>query len=147
MALTFDEKIAIAKMKAEGLTPYAIAKRLGWKKDRVYRALDKDEELQALCEEIANESESNKKTAAENAKQALKDLYINKGKELVDRFYKLIDVPEALIESSSLRDRMGAAKLMLEMVENIANVADEAHVDDECAANIEIIVEDASGGE
>lgn len=147
MALTFDEKIAIAKLKAEGLTPYAIAKRLGWKKDRVYRALDKDEELQALCEEIANESESNKKTAAENAKQALKDLYINKGKELVDRFYKLIDVPEELIESSSLRDRMGAAKLMLEMVENIANVADEAQVDDECAANIEIIVEDASGGE
>jgi IS30 family transposase len=58
MALTFDEKIAIAKMKAEGLTPYAIAKRLGWKKDRVYRALTNDKELQALCEEIANESES-----------------------------------------------------------------------------------------
>lgn len=147
MALTFDEKIAIAKLKAEGLTPYAIAKRLGWKKDRVYRALTNDKELQALCEEIANESESNKKTAAENAKQALKDLYINKGKELVDRFYKLIDVPEELIESSSLRDRMGAAKLMLEMVENIANIADEAQIDDECAATIEIIAEDASGGE
>lgn len=147
MALTFDEKIAIAKLKAEGLTPYAIAKRLGWKKDRVYRALTNDEELQALCEEIANESESNKKTAAENAKQALKDLYINKGKELVDRFYKLIDVPEELIESSSLRDRMGAAKLMLEMVENIANIADEAQSDDECPVTIEIIPEDASGGE
>lgn len=147
MALTFDEKIAIAKLKAEGLTPFAIANRLGWKKDRVYRALANDEELQALCEEMANESESNKKTAAENAKKALKDLYINKGKELVDRFYKLIDVPEELIEASSLRDRMGAAKLMLEMVENIANVADEEQTDDECAATIEIIAEDASGGE
>lgn len=147
MALTFDEKIAIAKLKAEGMAPHSIAKKLGMPRDRIYRALKSDEELQRLCDEISTECDGEKKTAAENAKQALKDLYINKGKELVDRFYKLIDVPEELIESSSLRDRMGAAKLMLEMVENIANIADEAQIDDECAATIEIIAEDASGGE
>jgi DNA-binding phage protein len=147
MALTFDEKIAIAKLKAEGLTPYAIAKQLGIRREKIYRALKADKELQDLCNDLTTDCNADKKTAAENAKQALKDLYINKGKELVDRFYKLIDVPEELIESSSLRDRMGAAKLMLEMVENIANVADEAQIDDESAASIEIIVEDASGGE
>ena len=32
MALTFDEKIAIAKLKAEGLAPFAIANRLGSRK-------------------------------------------------------------------------------------------------------------------
>ena len=74
-------------------------------------------------------------------------MYNEHGKELVDKFYQLINVPAELVEASSLRDRMGAAKLMLEMVENIANVADEVQIDDECAATIEIIAEDASGGE
>lgn len=146
-ALTYDEKIAIAELAAQGLSAYAIFKKLGIPKDRVYRALKNDDELRSLVADFATDCEENKKNAAENAKTALRDLYLTKGQELVDKIYKLVNVSEELIESSSLRDRMGAAKLMLEMVENIANVADEAQVDDECAANIEIIVEDASGGE
>lgn len=147
MALTYNEKIAIAKLKAEGLSAYAIYNKLGIQKDRVYYALKNDEELRILIEEFSIEAEDNKKTAAQNAKQALKNLYEEHGKELVDKFYQLINVPEELIEASSLRDRVGAAKLVLEMVGNIANAADEAQIDDECAATIEIIAEDASGGE
>lgn len=147
MALTYEEKIAIAKLKAEGLSAYAIYQKVGIPKDRVYRALKDDEELRRLVDDFAKDCEENKKNAAENAKQALRDLYNEHGKELVDKFYQLINVPAELVEASSLRDRMGAAKLMLEMVENIANVADEAQIDDECAATIEIIAEDASGGE
>ncbi|MBR3680608.1 MAG: hypothetical protein IKL79_01230 [Clostridia bacterium] len=146
-ALTYDEKIAIAELAAQGLSAYAIFKKLGIPKDRVYRALKNDDELRSLVADFATDCEENKKNAAENAKTALRNLYLTRGQELVDKIYKLVNVSEELIESSSLRDRMGAAKLMLEMVENIANVADEAQVDDECAANIEIIVEDASGGE
>ena len=147
MALTYEEKIAIAKLKAEGLSAYAIYQKVGIPKDRVYRALKDDDELRRLVDDFAKDCEENKKNAAENAKQALRDLYNEHGKELVDKFYQLINVPAELVEASSLRDRMGAAKLMLEMVENIANVADEAQIDDECAATIEIIAEDASGGE
>ena len=147
MALTYEEKIAIAKLKAEGLSAYAIYQKVGIPKDRVYRALKDDEELRRLVDDFAKDCEENKKNAAENAKQALRDLYSEHGKELVDKFYQLINVPTELVEASSLRDRMGAAKLMLEMVENIANVADEVQIDDECAATIEIIAEDASGGE
>lgn len=147
MALTYEEKIAIAKLKAEGLSAYAIYQKVGIPKDRVYRALKDDKELRRLVDDFAKDCEENKKNAAENAKQALRDLYNEHGKKLVDKFYQLINVPTELVEASSLRDRMGAAKLMLEMVENIANVADEAQIDDECAATIEIIAEDASGGE
>lgn len=146
-ALTYDEKIAIAELAAQGFSGYAITKKLGIPKDRVYRALRSDDELRSLVADFATDCESNKKTAAENAKTALRNLYKERGQELVNRFYKLINVPEELIESSSLRDRMGAAKLLLEMVENIANVADEEQIADECAATIEVIVEDASGGE
>ena len=146
-ALTYDEKIAIAELAAQGLSGYAIFKKLGIPKDRVYRALKNDEELRSLVADFATNCEHNKKTAAENAKAALRDLYLNKGQELVDKIYKLVNVPEELIESSSLRDRMGAAKLMLEIVENIAGVADEEQIAEECAATIEVVVEDASGGE
>jgi len=37
MALTFDEKIAIAKLKTARLTPYAIAKRIGIRREKIYR--------------------------------------------------------------------------------------------------------------
>ena len=84
---------------------------------------------------------------AENAKAALSTLYQERGQEMVDKFYRLVNVSEELIESSSLRDRMGGAKLMLEMLENMANISEEAQIDNECAATIEIIAEDASGGE
>jgi hypothetical protein len=100
-----------------------------------------------LVESFGELSGESKKNAAANARQALKELYEKRGVELVEKFYKLINVPEELIEASSLRDRVGAAKLVLEMVGNIANAADEAQIDDECAATIEIISEDASGGE
>lgn len=148
-ALTYDEKIAIAKLAAEGLSTNAIVKQLGIRnKMRVYNAFnEKDKELLDLIDSFKTEIESNKKNAAENAKAALRDLYLNKGQELVDKIYKLVNVPEELIESSSLRDRMGAAKLMLEIVENIATVADEEQIAEECAATIEVVVEDASGGE
>ncbi len=147
MALTFEEKIAIAKLKAEGLSAYAIFNKLGIKKDKVYSALKNDEELRRLIEDFSKDVAEDKKNAAENAKQALRQLYNDHGKELVDKFYQIINVPPELVEASSLRDRMGAAKLMLEMVENIANIADEEQISDECAATIEIISEDASGGE
>ena len=146
-ALTYDEKIAIAELAAQGLSIYAIYKELGIPKQKVYDAFKTDTELLELIDGFKTELESDKKNAAENAKAALRDLYLTKGQELVGKIYKLVNVPEELINESSLRDRMGAAKLMLEIVENIANVADEARVDDECAATIEVIVEDASGGE
>lgn len=147
MALTFEEKIAIAKLKAEGLSAYAISKKLNIPSTSLYRALSDDKELGDLIGELGEDWEENKKTAAANAKQALRQLYNDHGKELVDKFYQIINVPPELVEASSLRDRMGAAKLMLEMVENIANIADEEQISDECAATIEIISEDASGGE
>lgn len=147
MALSYNEKIAIAKLKAEGLSGYAIAKKLNISSTSLYRALSDDAELIDLVDQFGELWKENKKTAAQNAKQALKNLYEEHGKELVDKFYQLINVPEELVEASSLRDRVGAAKLVLEMVGNIANVADEAQIDDECAATIEIIAEDASGGE
>lgn len=146
-ALTYDEKIAIAELAAQGLSAYAIFKKLGIPKDRVYRALKNDDELRSLVADFATDREEIKKNAAENAKTALRNLYLTRGQELVDKIYKLVNVSEELIETSSLRDRMGAAKLMLEIVENIANVADEEQIDDECAATIEVVVEDASGGE
>ena len=147
MALTYEEKIAIAKLKAEGLSAYAIFRQLGIQKDKVYSALKSDEELRILIEDFSKVSEYNKKNAAENAKQELKRLYEEHGKELVDKFYELIAVPPELVKSSSLRDRMGAGKLMLEMIENIACIADEEQIADECAATIEVVVEDASGGD
>lgn len=147
MALSYTDKVAIAQLKAEGLTPYAIAKKLNISSTSLYRALENDTELLGLVESFGELSGESKKNAAANARQALKELYEKKGVELVEKFYKLINVPEELIEASSLRDRVGAAKLVLEMVGNIANAADEAQIDDECAATIEIISEDASGGE
>ena len=147
-ALTYDEKIAIAELAAQGLSIYAIYRKLGIPKQKVYDAFNgKDKELLDLIDDFKTDLEGSKKNAAENAKAALRNLYLTKGQELVGKIYKLVNVPEELINDSSLRDRMGAAKLMLEIVENIANVADEEQIDDECAATIEVIVEDASGGE
>lgn len=147
MALSYNEKIAIARLKAEGFSAYAIYQKIGIPKDRIYRALKEDEELRNLVESFAKECEENKKKVAENAKAALSTLYQERGQEMVDKFYRLVNVSEELIESSSLRDRMGGAKLMLEMLENMANISEEAQIDNECAATIEIIAEDASGGE
>ena len=147
MALTYEDKIAIAKLKAEGLSAYAIAKKLKLPKSSIYHALSKDNELVGLIGSFETDVEQTKKNAAENAKQELKRLYEEHGKELVDKFYELIAVPPELVKSSSLRDRMGAGKLMLEMIENIACIADEEQIADECAATIEVVVEDASGGD
>ena len=111
MALSYTDKVAIAQLKAEGLTPYAIAKKLNISSTSLYRALENDTELLGLVESFGELSGESKKNAAANARQALKELYEKKGTELVEKFYKLINVPEELIEASSLRDRVGAANL------------------------------------
>ena len=55
MALTYEEKIAVAKLKAEGLSAYAIFNKLGIQKDKVYNALKNDEELRILIEDFSKD--------------------------------------------------------------------------------------------
>ena len=147
MAFSAAEKIAIAKKMAEGKKAPTIAKELKLPRSSVSAFISSpDEELQSLLNEFGAILDDYKKREVSKAISSLKDLYTYRVDSLLATWCELVDLSEEDIKGASVRDRVGAAKLILEMVENLADRADE-EVKDDNATEIEIIVEDASKDE
>ena len=146
MALSSTDKLNIAKKLAEGKKPYTIAKELGLSRSSVEYAVSHDKEIKALADEIRTEIDEVKKREVDEAITSLKELYEKRLDSLISTWCELVSLPKELIDVTSTRDRVGAAKLILEMVDHLARYASEEEAD-ETAASIEIIVEDASQDE
>lgn len=147
MALNYEQKILIAYMKAANANVNTIARALGISRDAYYRAIKSDNELGDLCNDIATTVKNEKARACASAKEQIRQHFENNSNQLVQLFADIITVPKEVIDASSLRDRMGAGKLLLEMMEKqIAQNENEGN-EDETPAIIEVVVEDASGGE
>ena len=147
MAFTAAEKIAIAKKMTEGKKAPTIAKELNLPRASVYAYMSKpDDELLGYLNEFGAILEDYKKREINKAISTLKELYEHRVDSLLATWCERVDLSEEDIKGASVRDRVGAAKLLLEMVENLADRANEENVDTQ-ATEIEIIVEDASADE
>ena len=146
MALSSTDKLNIAKKLAEGKKPHTIAKELGLNRSSVEYAISHDKELIKISGEIRVQLGDIKKREADEAITSLKELYEKRLDSLISTWCELVALPKELIDVTSTRDRVGAAKLILEMVDHLARYASEEEAD-ETAASIEIIVEDASQDE
>ena len=144
MAFSTAEKIAIAKKISEGKKAPTIAKELNLPRSSVAALISHpDQEFTSLLGEFETFLDIYKKRESEKAIKSLKDLYENRLDSLLSTWCDLVDLPKEAIEVSSIRDRVGAAKLILEMVESLANSTKDESTDN-AATTIEIIVEDAS---
>lgn len=143
MAFSTAEKLKIAERIAGGKKPYSIAKELGISRSSISYALEHDKELIEILERFSTNLDDYKKRESEKAIKSLKDLYEKRLDSLLSTWCDLVDLPKEAIEVSSIRDRVGAAKLILEMVESLANSTKDESTDN-AATTIEIIVEDAS---
>ena len=146
MALSSTDKLNIAKKLAEGKKPHTIAKELGLNRSSVEYAISHDKELIKISGEIRVQLGDIKKREADEAITSLKELYEKRLDSLISTWCELVALPKELIDVTSTRDRVGAANLILEMVDHLARYASEEEAD-ETAASIEIIVEDASQDE
>ena len=145
--LSYEQKLLIARLKAECTPANQVWKKVGISKDRYYRALKEDEELRMLCEDLATTVDKEKARALLNVKERISRYFNDESEKLINLFSSIIDVPKTVIDASSLRDRMGAGKLLLEMMERQVSDGEENNGIDETPAIIEVVVEDASGGE
>ncbi len=144
---TYEEKLLIAELIGKGHTPYQISREFKLPKDRLYRALEKDEELVQLCEEFRRECEQLKARARLDAMESLRKHFEERNEKLNKLYFDILDVSKEVIERSDLCDRMRAAKMLLEMIKLQAADSEEDSNIDETPAIIEVVVEDASGGE
>ena len=143
MAFTRSDKMNIAKRMADGKKSYTVAKELGISRSTLDYALKHDAELCELISEFQAELSEVKKSETERAINSLKDLYESRLDSLLDTWQNLTDLPKEKIDDTSIRDRVGAAKLILDMIVSLSQISKEER-EDESATSIEIIVEDAS---
>lgn len=143
MAFTRSDKMNIAKRMADGKKSYTVAKELGISRSTLDYALKHDAELCELISEFQAELSEVKKKETERAINSLKDLYESRLDSLLATWQDLTDLTKEKIDETSIRDRVGAAKLILDMIMSLSQIAKDESEDDG-ATSIEIIVEDAS---
>lgn len=104
--LTPEQRKEAVALYASGMYSYAdLANKYGVPKPTIYSIIKKDHEFQTIANEV-------KKDAEERAATTLAEFIENNHKTAVNLMGRLLDIPDALLDKSSLYERMGAVKTL-----------------------------------
>ena len=103
-----QKKNIVASYIAGGVTYSMLARKYGVGIDTIRRAVKADPEFAKKCEELKKEEEA--QTA-----QSMAEFFAAGRKNAQSLITRLLNIPDELIESSTLRERVGAAHYIKEM--------------------------------
>lgn len=129
-----QKKNIVASYAAGGVSQKALAVKYGVSESTIYRIVEKDSTFEGKCKSIKKEAE---KVTQESLKEYFKSSQ-GFAKGLIER---LLNIPDELIDASSLRERVGAAAYVRDM---FLSEKDEGDSKDDTPTVIEVVVEDAS---
>lgn len=131
-----QKKIIVAAYASGAATAPELAKEYGVSAMTVYRVIEADPDFVKKCEEIKNEAEN-------EAAETLREYFANNQKHGRNLVSRLLNIPDELIDASSLRERVGAAHYVKEMFlgKDGADAAAETE-----PINITLTVQDLSKG-
>lgn len=131
-----QKKNIVAAYAAGRYTARELASKYGTSIDAIYRVIKADKQFAEKCKNIKNEAE-------EEAAETLREYFANNQKQAKNLVARLLNIPDELIEASSLRERVGAAHYVKEMFlgKDGADAAAETE-----PINITLTVQDLSKG-
>lgn len=131
-----QKKNIVAAYAAGRYTARELASKYGTSIDAIYRVIKADKQFAEKCKNIKNDAE-------EAAAETLREYFANNQKQAKNLVARLLNIPDELIDASSLRERVGAAHYVKEMFlgKDGADAADETE-----PINITLTVQDLSKG-
>lgn len=129
-----QKKNIVALYAAGGISQKALASKYGVSESTIRNTINSDPDFAENCGHI-------KKEAEEETEESLREYFKSSqgfAKGLIER---LLNIPDELIEASSLRERVGAAAYVRDM---FLTDKDEDVGEDDTPSIIEVVVEDAS---
>lgn len=124
-----QRKNIIASYAAGGVSQKDLAAKYGVDTATISRIIKRDPEFANKCKQIKNEQE------LEDA-ESMKEYFKNRRAQAQSLLDMLLNIPQTLVDSSSLRDRVGAAHYIKEM---FLEGKDE-HPTDEGDEHIEVVI-------
>lgn len=103
-----QKRIIVAAVASETATVNELAEEYKVSAMTIYRVLEANPEFVKQCEYI-------KKKAEEETAETLKEYFSNNQKHARSLVSRLLNIPDELIDASSLRERVGAAHYVKEM--------------------------------
>lgn len=129
-----QKKNIVALYAAGGISQKALAKEYGVSETTIRNTINSDPDFAENCGYI-------KKGAEEEISESLREYFKSSqgfAKGLIER---LLNIPDELIEASSLRERVGAAAYVRDM---FLSEKDDNEGEDGTPTTIEVVIEDAS---